>query len=55
VALSDRERSVQLLGADAYALGDPDDAPPEDRFKPGVPLSRVHLLLDRLEALGSDR
>jgi len=55
VALSDRERSVQLLGADAYALVDPDGAPPEDRFKPGVPLSRVHLLLDRLEALGSDR
>ena len=55
VALSDRERSVQLLGADAYALVDPDGAPPEDRFKPGVPLNRVRLFLDRLEALGSDR
>jgi len=34
---SDRERSVQLLGADAYALVDPDGAPPEDRFKPVSP------------------
>ena len=55
VALSDKERSVELLGADAYALVDPDRVPPEDRFGPGVPLEQVRRLLDRLEALGSQR
>ena len=46
---------MELLGIDAYALVDPDGAPPEDRFEPGVPLNRVRLFLDRLEALGNHR
>ena len=53
VALSDRERAVGMLGIDAYALVDPDGAPPADRFEPGVPLDRVRRLLDRLETLRS--
>jgi hypothetical protein len=52
--LSDKERAVGLLGADAYALVDPDGTPPADRFEPGVPLDQVRRLLDRLEALRSN-
>jgi len=52
VALSDRQRAAELLGADAYALVDPQAAPPEDRFGAGVPLYRVSALVDRLETLG---
>ena len=55
VALSDKERSVALLGSDCYALVDPKAEPPEDRFRPGVPLDEVSQLLDRLESLGSHR
>ena len=51
VALSDRERAIELLGIDAYALVDPDAAPPVDRFGPGVPLDRVRQLVGRLETL----
>jgi hypothetical protein len=53
-SLSDKERAVGLLGADAYALVDPDGTPPADRFEPGVPLDQVRRLLDRLEALRSN-
>ena len=52
VALSDRERSTELLGPEGYALVDPGAAPPTDRFGPGVRLEEVRKLLDRLEALG---
>lgn len=55
VALSDKQRAIEVLGTDAYALVDPGGTPPEDRFEPGVPLDRVRRLLDKLEALGSDR
>jgi hypothetical protein len=55
VSLSDKERAVELLGIDAYALVDPDETPPADRFDPGVPLDRVDRLFDRLEALRSSR
>jgi hypothetical protein len=55
VALSDKERAIELLGIDAYALVDPDGAPPADRFEPGVPLEQVRRLLDKLEALGGHR
>jgi hypothetical protein len=55
VALSDKERAIELLGIDAYALVDPYGAPPADRFGPGVPLEQVRRLLDKLEALGDHR
>ena len=55
VALSDKSRSIELLGTDSYTLVDPDAQPPEDRFKPGVPLDKVSQFLDRLESLGSPR
>jgi len=55
ISLSERDRAVQLLGADGYALVDPSGSPPVDRFEPGVPVDRVDLLLDRLEALGTSR
>ena len=55
VALSDKERAIELLGIDAYALVDPYGAPPADRFGPGVPLEQVRRLLDKLEALGGHR
>jgi len=55
VALSDREGSIALLGEDAYALVEPDGAPPADRFGPGVSLERVRELVGRLEVLGADR
>jgi hypothetical protein len=52
VSISDRSRSVELLGTEAYALVDPERAPPSDRFGPGVALDQVRDLLDRLEAIG---
>jgi hypothetical protein len=52
VALSDKDRVMELLGADAYALVEPDAAPPADRFGPGVAIDRVRRLVDTLEALG---
>ncbi len=55
VSLSERERAVELLGPDGYALIDPSGAPPPDRFEPGVSIDRVNRLLDRLEALGTPR
>jgi len=51
IDLSDTERVVALLGADAYALVDPRAAPPADRFQPGVPLGRLRNLVSKLEAL----
>jgi hypothetical protein len=55
VALTDRERVVELLGNDAFALVDPEGTPPADRFAPGVALGQVSGLLDKLEALGERR
>jgi len=55
VSLSERDRAVQLLGADEYELVDPSGSPPADRFAPGVSIDRVDRLLDRLEALGTSR
>jgi len=52
VALSDRKRVEELLGRDAYVIVDPECPPPVDRFAPGVPLSQLRGLLDKLEALG---
>jgi len=52
VPLSDKKRAEELLGVDAYELVDPTGSPPADRFEPGVPVERVRLLVDRLEALG---
>jgi hypothetical protein len=55
VSLSDRDGAAALLGADGYALVDPNAAPPEDRFEPGVPLDQLRLLVDRLETLSDGR
>ncbi len=55
ISLSERDRAVQLLGPDGYALVDPSGSPPADRFEPGVAIKRVDSLLDRLEALGGSR
>jgi hypothetical protein len=55
VALSDKERGVELLGQDGYALIDPAAVPPVDRFEPGVALSRVRALVSTLEQLGEKR
>jgi hypothetical protein len=55
VALSDKERALDLLGADCYALVDPAADPPADRFEPGVALSRVRQLVGVLEMLGGQR
>jgi hypothetical protein len=55
VALSDRERAADLLGADAFELVDPYIEPPTDRFARGVPLSRVRRFVGVLEALEGDR
>jgi hypothetical protein len=55
ILLEDRERAIQVLGTDNYALVDPRAVPPADRFGRGVPLERVRLLLGQLEALEDHR
>lgn len=55
VALSDRTRVSSLIGDENWELVDPDAEPPPDRFRPGVPLGRLSVLVARLEALGERR
>lgn len=52
LSLADRQAAVALLGADAYALVDPETGPPADRFQHGVQLERLADFVAKLEALG---
>lgn len=51
VSLDDRPRATALLGEDLYRLVDPSVTIPTDRYAPGVPVSTVTALLDRLEEI----
>jgi hypothetical protein len=41
----------ELLGAELWEIVRPDRLPPDDRFGPGLPLARLHGLVERLERI----
>jgi len=52
VTLEDRDAAPAMLGPDVYALVDPAQERPGERFAPGVSLEEVRRVVERLEALG---